>query len=271
LVVIISIELKSANPNAEKAASENPFSQYREIVKKNLSNVGKVIAVHSGKGGVGKSTFSVNLAAFLAQKGFSSGLLDADIDCPSCNKMFGITERIKSVDGKFVPIEAFGVKVISAGNMVANSDEANVMRGPMMFKLIFELLAKTDWGSLDYLIIDLPPGTGDNPLTVMQLAPLYGIVVVTQPQEVAVVDAKKSVNMAAKTNIPVIGIVENMFGTIFGSGGAENAADSLEISFLGKIPLEQSIRESSDAGIPDVIKNKKLAGIFDSIISEAAI
>ena len=133
-MVIISIELKSANPNAEKAASENPFSQYREIVKKNLSNVGKVIAVHSGKGGVGKSTFSVNLAAFLAQKGFSSGLLDADIDCPSCNKMFGITERIKSVDGKFVPIEAFRVKVISAGNMVTNSDEANVMRGPMMFK-----------------------------------------------------------------------------------------------------------------------------------------
>src|SRR3989344_5862662 len=138
--------------------------------------------------------------------------------------------------------------------MVSDSDEAKVMRGPVMFTLIFEMLSKAEWGELDYFIIDLPPGTGDNPLTVMQVAPLYGLIVVTQPQEIALADARKSVDMAKRMNVPVIGIVENMAGEVFGNGGAQRAALVLQQNFLGSIPLQKNIREFSDTGVPAVLK-----------------
>ncbi len=264
--------VKRAQRQSPQAAQANPFETQRNLVKKNLENVNKVIAVHSGKGGVGKSFFAVNLASGLAQSGFKAGLIDADVDCPSCHKLLGKTERIFA-DGlqRLQPLEAHGIKFISVGNMVENEDSAQIMRGPIMFKLISEMLYKANWGTLDYLIIDLPPGTGDNPLTIMQIAPLHGLIVVTQPQEVALVDARKSADMARRMGINVLGLVENMSGEIFGTGGAKAAAEKLGIKFLGTIPLQKNIREFSDKGIPAVTVDKSLLEIFEKISDSAGL
>ncbi len=262
----------ASRPERKPAAQQNPFEAQRKLVQENLSGVGKVIAVHSGKGGVGKSMFAVNLAATLAKKGFKAGLVDADVDCPSCHKMLGKTERVFADERqRLKPLESCGIKVLSVGNMVESEDSANIMRGPIMFKLISEMLYKADWGKLDYLIIDLPPGTGDNPLTIMQICPLYGLIIVTQPQEVALVDARKSADMSKRMNVPVIGIVENMSGDVFGTGGAESTAQKLEMNFLGSIPLQKNIRELSDKGVPPVLEDAALYKKFAEIIQEAAI
>ena len=214
----------------------------------------------------------MNLAVSLAKSGFRAGLLDADVDCPSCHKFLGKNERVHAdASGRLMPLEAHGIKFLSVGSMVETGDSANIMRGPIMFKLITEMLYKAEWGELDYLIIDLPPGTGDNPLTIMQVAPLYGLIVVTQPQEIALADARKSADMAKRMNVPVIGIVENMSGDVFGSGGAERAAHALQQNYLGSVPLQKNIRELSDIGVPAVMKDERLFGIFREIIGEAAI
>ncbi len=250
----------------------NPFQAVKEQVAQNLRGVKKIIAVHSGKGGVGKSTFAVNLAATLTKLGFSAGLIDADVDCPSCHKLLGNSGRVFADEKQRLhPLEAHGIKFLSAGNMVDSEDSANIMRGPIMFKLISEMFHKAEWGALDYLIVDLPPGTGDNPLTVMQIAPLAGMVIVTQPQEVALVDARKSANMAKRMGVPVIGIVENMSGNVFGNGGAEKTASKLGIKFLGTIPLDRAIRECSDRGIPAVLESKTLFEGHKRIIAGAGI
>ena len=249
----------------------NPFIAQRKAVEANLKNVKKIIAIHSGKGGVGKSTFAVNLAASLAKMGFKVGLLDADVDCPSCHKLLGINKRVKIENKLFQPVEAHGLKVLSVGNMVEDNSKANVMRGPIMFKLVFEMLANTDWNNLDYLLIDLPPGTGDNPLTVMQICPLYGLIIVTQPQSLAIVDAQKSANMASMMNIPVIGLVENMAGDIFGNSDLDKVAESLHTISLGSVPLKKNIRESSEKGVPAVFEDEELLKIFKTIIQNAAI
>ena len=255
-----------------RPAQPNPFQAQRNLVEKNLENVNKVIAIHSGKGGVGKSFFAVNLAASLAQSGFKAGLIDADVDCPSCHKLLGQTARAMADENqRLQPLESHGIKFLSVGNMVDNENSAQIMRGPIMFKLISEMLYKANWGTLDYLIIDLPPGTGDNPLTIMQIAPLEGMIVVTQPQEVALVDARKSADMAKRMDIPVLGIVENMSGDVFGSGGAEAAAKTLEVKFLGSIPLQKNIRELSDRGIPPVIEDKSLLALFEGISENAGL
>src|SRR3989344_4078338 len=239
-------------------------------VAENLKGVKKVFAVHSGKGGVGKTTFAVNLAAALARKGFKVGLVDADVDCPSVHSFLGLKGRVLANDvGRIMPKEAFGIKVLSAGSMVSDSDEAKVMRGPVMFTLIFEMLSKAEWGELDYLVIDLPPGTGDNPLTVMQIAPLNGMIIVTQPMEIALTDARKSANMAKKLGVKVLGIVENMSGEIFGEGGGEKTAEKLEVKFLGSIPLKKNVRELSDKGVPAVLEDNELLETFNGIIAEA--
>ena len=260
-------------PNMQRAEKmANPFEAQRKLAESNLKDVGKVIAVHSGKGGVGKSTFAVNLAATLSHAGFSVGLIDADVDCPSCHKLLGVAERVEAdSEGRLQPLLSHGIKFLSVGNMVESENSANIMRGPIMFKLISEMLCKADWGKLNYLLIDLPPGTGDNPLTIMQIAPLYGLIIVTQPQEVALVDARKSANMAGRMNVPVIGLVENMSGEVFGEGGAEKTAGQLEKIYLGSVPLQKNIRELSDKGIPAVLEDEKLLGIFKNIIQEAAI
>ena len=235
-----------------------------------LNGVKNIIAVVSGKGGVGKSTVAANLALALAEGGASVGLMDADIYGPSVPIMFGIRgERplMKEVDGKafIVPIEKFGIKLMSIGLLV---DEKNavVWRGPMASSAIRQFVTEVDWGELDYLIIDMPPGTGDIHLTLIQTVPVTGAVVVTTPQTVALADAKKAIAMFAQAqiNVPIIGLVENMaYFTpaelpnnkyyLFGKEGGKNLAEEYELPFLGQIPLVQSIREGGDDGVPAMV------------------
>jgi ATP-binding protein involved in chromosome partitioning len=241
-----------------------------------LPGVRNIIAVVSGKGGVGKSTVSANLALALSQGGASVGLMDADIYGPSVPIMFGVRgERpmMTEVNGKamIVPLSRYGIKLLSIGLLV---DEKNavVWRGPMASSAIRQFITDVNWGELDYLVIDMPPGTGDIHLTLMQTAPVTGIVVVTTPQDVALADAKKGIAMfgQAQMNVPIIGLVENMsYFTpaelpghkyyIFGKEGGKRLAEEYELPFLGQIPLVQSIREGGDEGIPAMMGNEEIA------------
>ncbi len=239
----------------------------RTDTKTLLSGVKNIIAVVSGKGGVGKSTVSANLALALAESGAKVGLMDADIYGPSQHIMFGIRgERPMMKDnggkGLIVPIERYGIKVMSIGLLI-DEKQAVVWRGPMVSSAIRQFVSEVDWGELDYLIIDMPPGTGDIHLTIVQTIPVTGVVVVTTPQLVALADAKKGVAMfsQAQMKVPIIGLVENMsYFTpaelpdnkyyIFGKDGGKNLAEEFDIAMLGQIPLVQSIREGGDIGIP---------------------
>jgi ATP-binding protein involved in chromosome partitioning len=240
-----------------------------------LPGVRNIIAVVSGKGGVGKSTVSANLALALAKGGASVGLLDADIYGPSIPIMFGVRgERpmMTEVNGKgmIVPLERYGIKLLSIGLLV---DEKNavVWRGPMASNAIRQFITDVQWGELDYLIIDMPPGTGDIHLTLMQTAPVTGVVVVTTPQDVALADAKKGIAMfgQAQMNVPIIGIVENMSYFIpaelpghkyyiFGKEGGKRLAEEYDLPFLGQIPLVQSIREGGDIGVPAMLNDDEI-------------
>lgn len=234
-----------------------------------VSEVANIIAIASGKGGVGKSTIAVNLAIALAQAGAKVGLVDTDIYGPSIPMMFGVNERPDiSVRRKIVPLEKYGVKILSMGFMV-DPDQAVIWRGPMVSSAVRQFLSDAEWGDLDYLLLDLPPGTGDIQLTIVQNVPLTGAVVVSTPQDVALEDARKGVAMFKKVNVPILGIVENMAWFmdpagnkhhIFGKDGARKLAASLEIPFLGEVPLEQSIREGGDEGLPVVLRNPESAG-----------
>lgn len=245
-------------------------STNRKDAQQILGGVKNIIAVVSGKGGVGKSTVSANIALALAETGASVGLMDADIYGPSVPIMFGVRgERpmMKDVNGKgvIVPLEKFGIKLMSIGLLV---DEKNavVWRGPMASSAIKQFVTDVDWGLLDYLIIDMPPGTGDIHLTLMQTVPVTGVVIVTTPQNVALADAKKGIAMfgQAQINVPIVGLVENMaYFTpaelpdnkyyLFGKEGGKKLADEYELSFLGQIPLVQSIREGGDEGVPAMV------------------
>lgn len=240
-------------------------------LRKVLPGVKNIIAVASGKGGVGKSTVSSNLAAGLVKRGYSVGLLDADIYGPSAPTMFDLIHEkphVIEVDGKnkLAPIEQYGVKILSIG-FFAEANQAVVWRGPMATKALNQLVNDAHWGPLDYLILDLPPGTGDVHLSIVQSIPLNGVVVVSTPQTVALADARKGVGMfrLPAINIPIIGMVENMAWFtpeelpqnkyfLFGKNGAKNLAEELEIPFLGHLPLFQSIREAGDAGRPAVLQ-----------------
>jgi ATP-binding protein involved in chromosome partitioning len=241
-----------------------------------LPGVKNIIAVVSGKGGVGKSTVAANLAIALSQGGAKVGLMDADIYGPSVPIMFGVRgERpmMTDVDGKamIIPLDRYGIKLLSIGLLV---DEKNavVWRGPMASSAIRQFITEVKWGELDYLIIDMPPGTGDIHLTMMQTAPVTGIVVVTTPQDVALADAKKGIAMfgQAQMNVPIIGLVENMsYFTpaelpnhkyyIFGKEGGRRLADEYELPFLGQIPLVQSIREGGDIGVPVMMSDDEVS------------
>lgn len=241
-----------------------------------LSGVKNIIAVVSGKGGVGKSTVSANLALALAEGGASVGLMDADIYGPSVPIMFGVRgERplMKEMNGKgmIVPLEKFGIKLMSIGLLV---DEKNavVWRGPMASSAIRQFVTDVDWGELDYLVIDMPPGTGDIHLTLMQTVPVTGVVIVTTPQNVALADAKKGIAMfgQAQINVPIIGLVENMaYFTpaelpdnkyyLFGKDGGKNLAEEYDLPFLGQVPLVQDIREGGDMGIPAMVGKDELS------------
>jgi ATP-binding protein involved in chromosome partitioning len=241
-----------------------------------LSGVKNIIAVVSGKGGVGKSTVSANLALALAASGAKVGLMDADIYGPSQHIMFGIRgERpmMKDNNGKglIVPIEKFGIKVMSIGLLI-DEKQAVVWRGPMVSSAIRQFVTEVDWGELDYLVIDMPPGTGDIHLTIVQTVPVTGVIVVTTPQLVAIADAKKGVAMfgQAQLKVPVIGLVENMsYFTpaelpenkyyIFGKNGGKNLAEEFDINFLGQIPIVQSIREGGDLGVPAMLGDDEIS------------
>ena len=237
--------------------------QQRRSITKNLSQIKNKIGVYSGKGGVGKTTVAVNLAVSLAQQGHSVGLLDVDIDCPNSTKVLGITEPPAHIDGKLIPSERFGVKVVSMGFFQQNEDEAIIWRGPMIHNVINQFLQLTEWGSLEYLVVDLPPGTSDSPLTVMQTLPMEGFVMVTTPQPLAILDAKRSINMVRKLKIAVLGVVENFTGEIFGSGGGETLAKELETPFLGSMALRPDYRDDSK---PTVLTSDEVRKEYQNLV-----
>ena len=228
-----------------------------------VPGVKHIIAVASGKGGVGKSTTAVNLALGLAANGHATGLLDADIYGPSMPRMLGVTEKPESADGKMLkPIEKYGLKTMSIGYIV-NEDTPMIWRGPMVSSALEQMLRDVQWGDLDVLVVDMPPGTGDAQLTLAQRVALAGAVIVSTPQDIALVDARKRLNMFRKVAVPVLGIVENMSyflcphcgerSEIFGHGGAREEAEKLGVPFLGEVPLHLDIRTTSDSGHPIVV------------------
>ena len=263
-------------------------SSNRKDGKTILNGVKNIIAVVSGKGGVGKSTVAANLALALSEGGASVGLMDADIYGPSQHIMFGIRgERPMMKDngekGLIIPIEKFGIKIMSIGLLI-DEKQAVVWRGPMVSSAIRQFVSDVDWGELDYLIIDMPPGTGDIHLTIVQTVPVTGVIVVTTPQLVALADAKKGIAMfgQAQLKVPVIGLVENMsYFTpaelpdnkyyIFGKDGGKNLADEFDIPFLGQIPLVQSIREGGDIGVPLMVSDDSITRkAFEEFAGNAA-
>ncbi|MCX4189360.1 iron-sulfur cluster carrier protein ApbC [Methylophaga sp. OBS3] len=230
-----------------------------------LENVKNIIAVASGKGGVGKSTTSVNLALALAAEGAKVGILDADIYGPSQPRMLGTTQRPESADGKTIePIESFGLQSMSIGFLI-DEEEPMIWRGPMVTQALQQMLGDTNWQSLDYLVIDLPPGTGDIQLTLSQKVPVSGAVIVTTPQDISLLDARKALKMFEKVKVPVLGVVENMSTHIcsqcgheehiFGAGGGQAMATQYDVNMLGSLPLDINIREDADNGEPTVVKN----------------
>jgi ATP-binding protein involved in chromosome partitioning len=227
-----------------------------------MPGVRHLVLVMSGKGGVGKSTTATNLAMALQRRGFRTGLLDADIYGPSIPTMFGVTGRPVSADGKTIePLERFGVKLMSIGFLLEDSKSAVIWRGPMLHGALQQFLKDVNWGELDFLVLDLPPGTGDVALTLSQRAAVSGAIIVTTPQPVATDDVYKSVSMCKKVNIPVLGVVENMSyfvdtagvrHELFGKGGGQLVADFAEAPLLGQIPIDQNVREWGDKGTPVV-------------------
>jgi len=246
-----------------------------------ITGVKHVIAVASGKGGVGKSTVAANLAAALRQRGLKTGLCDCDIYGPSIALMFGASQEqpMAMADNTIIPIERYGIKVMSMGSLLDDNSPA-ILRGPMVTRATQQFLRQVDWSGLDYLILDLPPGTGDIQLTIVQTVALSGAIIVTTPQEVALIDARKASAMFAKVNVTVLGLVENMSFfvspsdgkryDIFGSGGGKREAARLRVPLLGEVPIDVATREAGDRGMPVVLENPKSAvsSIFFSIADE---
>ena len=229
-----------------------------------IEGVRRVIAVASGKGGVGKSTVAVNLASAFASKGLKTAICDCDLYGPSIALMCGTSERPYADEaGKIIPVESHGLKIMSLGLMLEDDSPA-ILRGPMVTRYTQQFLRDVAWGDLDVLVLDLPPGTGDIQLTIVQTVALSGVVIVTTPQEVALIDARKAVTMFRKTNVPILGVIENMAcfiapdgsrHEIFGSGGGEREAERLKVPFLGSLPLDPAVRIAADAGFPIVLSD----------------
>jgi len=233
-----------------------------EAQKPGVPGVDAIIAVASGKGGVGKSTTAVNLALGLQAIGLKVGILDADIYGPSMPRLLNLKGKPQQADGRLLkPMEAYGLKVMSMGFLV-EEDTPMIWRGPMVVSALTQMLREVDWGTLDIIVVDMPPGTGDAQLTLAQRVPLAGAVIVSTPQDLALIDARKGINMFRKVNVPLLGIIENMSyflcpscgerSDIFGHGGARDEAQRIGVPFLGEVPLHMEIRENSDAGTPVV-------------------
>ena len=248
-----------------------------------LPGVKNIVAVASGKGGVGKSTTAVNIALALAAEGARVGLLDADIYGPSLPMMMGLQGRPESADGKIMePLENHGVQVMSIGFLV-DGDQAMIWRGPMATQALDQLLRQTNWKDLDYLIVDLPPGTGDIQLTLSQRVPMTGAVIVTTPQDIALLDAKKGIKMFEKVGVPILGIVENMavhvcsncghVEHIFGVDGGKKMAEEYNMDYLGALPLALQIRVQADSGQPTVVADPdgEIAGIYKAVARQVAV
>ena len=245
-------EQQGGAPHQEEAAAKPNI----------IPGVKHVVAISSGKGGVGKSTTSINLALALRDLGLKVGVLDADIYGPSMPKLLGIHGKPETIDGKRLkPMEGYGLKVMSIGFLV-EEETPMIWRGPMVMSALTQMLREVEWGTLDVIVVDMPPGTGDAQLTMAQQVPLRGAVIVSTPQDLALIDARRGVAMFKRVNVPILGVIENMShflcphcGTrsdIFGHGGARKEADRLGVPFLGEIPLHMDIREKSDAGLPVV-------------------
>jgi ATP-binding protein involved in chromosome partitioning len=248
---------------AHKAAPAPPTRPEPKREKMALPNIKRIIAVASGKGGVGKSTTAVNLAVAFAQNGLKTGLLDADIYGPSIPRMLALSGKPETTDDKkLIPMERYGLRAMSMGFLIPENTPM-IWRGPMVHSAITQLFKDVQWGELDVLVVDLPPGTGDAQLTMAQNVPLAGAIIVSTPQDIALIDARKGLLMFERTEVPVLGIIENMStficprcggeSHIFGHGGAREEAERLGVPFLGEIPLHISLRETSDAGEPITI------------------
>ncbi len=279
-------EVVSALPGVEKVSvkvGQKIVSHAVQRGVKLIPGVKNIIAVASGKGGVGKSTTAVNLALALAAEGAQVGVLDADIYGPSQPAMFGLSGQPESKDGKTIePLQNYGVQVMSIGFLI-DVEQPMVWRGPMVTQALEQLLRDTNWHELDYLVIDLPPGTGDVQLTLAQKVPVTGAIIVTTPQDIALLDARKGLKMFEKVGVPIIGIVENMSvhvcsncghaESIFGSGGGEKMCADYKVPFLGALPLDIHIREEADSGRPTVVAQpeSKAAEIYREIARKAAV
>lgn len=259
---ILTAERKAGGGSQPSNPSQSKGTSSGGGQKAGVPGIKSIIAVASGKGGVGKSTTSVNLALALKAQGLKVGILDADIYGPSMPRLLGTSEK-PEVEGKILsPIEKFDIKVMSIGFLV-EEDTPMIWRGPMVISALTQMLREVKWGNLDVLVVDMPPGTGDAQLTMAQQVPLAGAIIVSTPQDIALIDARKGLNMFNRVDVPILGIVENMSmficpkcgerSDIFGHGGARAEAEKLEIPFLGEIPLHMDIRTSSDAGTPAVI------------------
>ena len=255
-VVLTAEAVAAAAPRRTAGLSKAATDQGRAkapVPTERPAHVKRVLAVASGKGGVGKSTVAVNLAAALAARGLSVGVLDADVYGPSLPTMLGLSGQPAYEDGAIVPHVAHGLKAMSVG-LLTKADDAMIWRGPMASQAITQMLTQTRWGTedapLDVLVIDLPPGTGDVQLTLIQKTPLDGAVIVSTPQEVALADARRAHTLFQRVNVPTLGLIENMSGPIFGQGGAEAEAGRLGVAFLGDLPLDAALRQAGDAGRP---------------------
>jgi len=270
-----------ANVSVNLATKVTPHAVQRGVQL--LPKVKNIVAVASGKGGVGKSTTAVNLALALAAEGAKVGILDADIYGPSQPMMMGIEGRPESADGKTMePMENYGVQVMSIGFLV-EQDNPMIWRGPMATQALEQLLRQTNWDDIDYLIVDMPPGTGDIQLTLSQRVPLTGAVIVTTPQDIALLDAKKGIKMFEKVGVPILGIVENMavhvcekcghVEHIFGEEGGKRLAAEYNMDYLGALPLNLSIRVQADNGRPSVVSDPdgEIAGLYKSVARQVAV
>jgi Mrp family chromosome partitioning ATPase len=245
-------------------AIRQQWQQKRKITER-FDKIKHKIAVYSGKGGVGKTTVSVNLATTLAAQGNRVGILDADIDCPNVVNAMKVELIPGYKDGEFTPAIQWGVKILSMGFFQENQDEAIIFRGPMIHNTLNQFMEGTDWGELDYLIVDMSPGTSDAALTIMQTLPLDGFVIVTGPQELAALDAKRSVNMVKKLNMAVIGVVENFSGEMFGTGAGEALAKDIDAPFLGKTELRPDYKDTSK---PSVLISPAVKGEYEALVGK---